>query len=245
MIELLNVHKAFGRHKVLDGVSFQVPEGSSLVIMGPSGTGKSVLLKHIIGLLRPDQGDVIVEGRSVPSLTDRELRSLRRDMGYLFQHGALINWLSVFDNVALPLRETTRLSETEVRERVDQVLEMVQLLDHGKKLPSEISGGMQKRVGLARALVTQPRLILYDEPEAGLDPGMSISISNVIRELQAKLNMTSVVVTHSMTCARLTGDRLAVFDQGRFIAEGVPDEVFQSDHPRVRDFLGDSPALQT
>ncbi|MBC8327533.1 MAG: ATP-binding cassette domain-containing protein [Planctomycetes bacterium] len=238
MIELRDVRKAFGRQQVLDGLDLTVEAGSSYAVMGPSGSGKSVLLKHVIGLLKPDSGRVLVAGHSVPELHREELRDLRRDMGYLFQHGALINWLSVFDNIALPLRETTAMGEEEVRGRVEKVLGQVQLSGTDDKYPSEISGGMQKRVGLARALVTEPSVILYDEPEAGLDPGMSQAISELMRQIQTELEMTSLVVTHSDRCARIVADRLGIFEKGRFLVEGTPAEVLDSDHPRVREFLG-------
>jgi len=238
VIELRDVRKAFGTQQVLDGLDLMVEEGRSFAVMGPSGSGKSVLLKHVIGLLKPDSGKVLVAGHSVPELHREELRELRRDMGYLFQFGALINWLTVFDNIALPLRETTAMAEDEVRARVERVLGQVRLDGAHQKYPGEISGGMQKRVGLARALVTEPRVILYDEPEAGLDPGMSQAVGELMRELQAELGMTSLVVTHSELCARIVADRMGVFEQGQFLIEGSPEEVLDSDHPRVRDFLG-------
>ena len=238
MIALKDVHKAFGPQKVLQGVEFTVQEGESLVIMGPSGSGKSVILKHLIGLLQPDRGSVRIMNREVPTLDRDGLQQLRRDMGYLFQHSALINWLSVFDNIALPLRETTSMKETEVKERVMHVLGLVQMEEAHHKLPGEISGGMQKRVGLARALVTQPSIILYDEPEAGLDPEMSASVSRMMRRLKEEQGMTSVTVTHSVNCALTVADTLAVFEHGRFLISGPPTEVLNSDHQRVREFLG-------
>ena len=238
MIKLEGVEKAFGKQKVLTGVDFYVPEGHSLVIMGPSGSGKSVILKHIIGLLQADAGRVSVMNKDVASLDREGLAQLRRDMGYLFQHSALINWLSVFDNLALPLRETTRMSNAEIRARVLHVLELVQMTDAENKLPGEISGGMQKRVGLARALVTEPSIILYDEPEAGLDPEMSNSVSHTMRRLKEEHGMTSVTVTHSISCALTVADTLAVFEHGRFLISGPPTEVLNSDLPRVREFLG-------
>ena len=238
MIKLEGVKKAFGSQQVLDGVDFHVPEGHSLVIMGPSGSGKSVILKHIIGLLQADAGRVSVMGKDVAELDRSGLRELRRDMGYLFQHSALINWLSVFDNLALPLRETTSMSNSEIRARVMHVLELVQLTASENKLPSEISGGMQKRVGLARALVTEPNIILYDEPEAGLDPEMSSSVSHTMRRLKEEHGMTSVTVTHSVSCALTVADTLAVFENGRFLISGPPTDVLNSKHPRVREFLG-------
>ncbi len=233
-----DVHKSFGRQVVLDGLSFSVEEHRSLVIMGPSGAGKSVILRHAIGLLRPDRGRVEVLGEDLTKIDDEGLRALRREMGYLFQYSALINWLDVFDNVALPLRETTDWDEERIRERVVEVLRLVQLEDALRKYPSELSGGMQKRVGLARALVTHPRIILYDEPEAGLDPEMSASISQTMRRLKEELGMTSITVTHSLHCALTVGDELALFEHGNFVAHGPPAEVLASDHPRVRAFFG-------
>lgn len=237
-IELRDVHKSFGAQKVLDGLSFRVEQGRSLVLMGPSGSGKSVILKHVIGLLRPDSGTVEVLGRAVPTLSRTELRTLRRDMGYLFQHAALLNWMSVFDNVALPLREGRTCGEKEIRERVRKTLALVHLEDAEAKLPEQLSGGMQKRVGLARALITEPKVILYDEPEAGLDPEMSANVSAMIRRLKEELGTTAIAVTHSTSCARAIGDELAVFEKGRILISGPPAEVLASDHPRVREFLG-------
>ncbi|MHC4824429.1 MAG: ABC transporter ATP-binding protein [Planctomycetota bacterium] len=238
MIEFQGIFKAFGTQEVLRGVDFTVEEGKSLVIMGPSGSGKSVILKHLIGLLRADRGSVRIMGKDVAALDRQGLQQLRRDMGYLFQHSALINWLSVFDNIALPLRETTSMNAKEIKQRVHHVLELVHLKDADLKLPSEISGGMQKRVGLARALVTEPSIILYDEPEAGLDPEMSTSVSRMMRRLKEEHGMTSVTVTHSVNCALTVADTLAVFEHGRFLISGPPTEVLNSDHKRVREFLG-------
>ncbi len=233
-----DVHKSFGDQVVLDGLSFAVEEHRSLVIMGPSGAGKSVILRHAIGLLHPDRGRVEVLGEDLAGLDEEGLRTLRRQMGYLFQYSALINWLDAFDNVALPLRETTDWDEERIRERVVEVLRLVQLEDAQRKYPSELSGGMQKRVGLARALVTHPRIILYDEPEAGLDPEMSASISQTMRRLKEELGMTSITVTHSLHCALTVGDDLALFEHGNFVVHGPPAEVLASDHPRVRAFFG-------
>lgn len=238
LIALREVRKSFGSQTVLDGLTLEVPAGTSLVLMGPSGSGKSVILKHVIGLLKPDAGRVEVLGRSVPDLGREELRALRRDMGYLFQHSALINWLSVFDNVALPLRESRGLPEEEIASRVRKVLGLVKLDEDEHKLPEQLSGGMQKRVALARALITEPKVILYDEPEAGLDPEMSASVSALIRRLQRELGTTSIAVTHSLSCALTVGDALALFENGRVLITGKPAEVLASGHPRVKEFLG-------
>jgi phospholipid/cholesterol/gamma-HCH transport system ATP-binding protein len=237
MIRVQDVHKSFGKQKVLQGLSFEVLEGQSLVIMGPSGSGKSVILKHLIGLLSPNSGLVEVAGQEVPRLRPQGLAELRREMGYLFQHAALINWLSVFDNVALPLRETTSRSEAEIESKVLDVLERVKMVDARDKKPGEISGGMQKRVGLARALVTDPRIILYDEPEAGLDPEMSASVSAMMLELRQELGMTSVTVTHSWHCAEAVGDRVAFFEHGKLVIDAPPADVLASEIPRVREFF--------
>jgi phospholipid/cholesterol/gamma-HCH transport system ATP-binding protein len=237
MIQLDQVYKSFGSQKVLQGLSFEVAQGESLVIMGPSGSGKSVILKHIIGLLSPDQGKVQVKGQVVSELAPSELRQLRRDMGYLFQHSALINWLSVFENIALPLRETTSLNQTEISDKVEYVLSLVNLAQATDKFPGELSGGMQKRVGLARALVTDPQVILYDEPEAGLDPEMSASISRMMQRLRHELNTTSVTVTHSWACAQMVGDRVALFENGQFVIDAPPDQILDSSIPRVHEFF--------
>ncbi len=238
VIELREVRKSFGAQTVLDGLSLSVAQGQSLVLMGPSGSGKSVILQHVIGLLRPDSGEVLVMGKSVPQMNRADLQQLRRDMGFLFQHSALINWLNVFDNIALPLREALRLPESEVHDKVARVLALVLLVGHESKMPEHLSGGMRKRVGLARALVTEPKIILYDEPEAGLDPEMSANVSATIRRLKEELGTTSIAVTHSVGCALAIGDQLALFEQGRVLIQGKPAEVLASGHPRVKEFLG-------
>ena len=238
MIRLTQVHKSLGGQEVLRGVDLHVKEGESVVLMGPSGAGKSVILRHIVGLLSPDSGEVRVEGRPIHHLDAEELSALRRDMGYLFQHAALINWLSVFENVALPLRETTPLKEDEIREKVEKVLGQVRLLDARSKFPAELSGGMQKRVGLARALVTEPRIILYDEPEAGLDPEMTVDILHLLNRLKEEIKPTTLTVTHSLDCATQLGDRIAVFERGRILMDAPPDEMLTSSLPRVRALLG-------
>ena len=237
LIVLENVYKTFGSKKILQGISFQVEEGKTYVIMGGSGTGKSVTLKTIIGVLKPDSGSVRVEGQEVPALDRYGLMRLRRDMGYLFQDGALINWMTVFDNIALPLRENSKLTEAEIRDKVMDVIRLVELEHAVDLLPDSISG-MIKRAGLARALINDPKIILYDEPNAGLDPIMSDTINRLIKSVQDRFGVTSIVVTHKRACAFTVGDIIAVFDQGKILAEGTPGEMRNSEIPLVRRFLG-------
>ena len=238
VIRFVDVHKAFGEQEVLRGLNFEVRRGTTLGVMGPSGTGKSVLLRHIIGLMAQDSGQVLVEGHEVSTLPPRELAAQRKRMGYLFQEGALINWLNVGENVALPLRENTNLGDEEIRARVQAKLELVHIPDAWHKLPSEISGGMKKRVGLARALITDPEIILYDEPNAGLDPEISRSINQLMRELGEGLRVTSIVVEHRIECIRAVCDEVLFLDGGRSVVHETPEAFFSSDHPRLRRFLG-------
>jgi len=245
VIRFEDVRKSFGPKTVLDGLSFEVQRGRTLGIMGPSGTGKSVALRHIIGLIRADSGRVLVEERDVARLARKELVLLRQRMGYVFQEGALINWLSVGENLALPLRENTDLREAEIRERVRAKLELVHIPDAWERMPSEISGGMKKRVGLARALITDPELILYDEPNAGLDPEIARSINHQIRELAQKLAVTSIVVEHRIDCIRAVADEVLFLDRGKALMPATsPDEFFRSDHPRLLRFFSAAGAEQ-
>jgi len=237
MIELLDVHKELGGRKVLDGLSLAVETGKTTVIIGRSGAGKSVTLKHIVGLLKPDRGLVLVDGTNVAQAPPQELAQVRRRIGMVFQSAALINWLSVKDNVALPLRETTEMPECEIMDRVTSKLALVELADAADKMPGELSGGMRKRVGLARALVTDPSLILYDEPTSGLDPIMSARINEIIRGLRQKLGVTAIVVTHDIASAYFVGDRIAMLYDGRIIEEGTPQEIRDSSNPIVRQFI--------
>jgi phospholipid/cholesterol/gamma-HCH transport system ATP-binding protein len=241
IIRFEDVHKSFGAQRVLAGLSFHVERGKTLAIMGPSGTGKSVVLRHAIGLLKPDQGLVEVEGEDVQKLSKSELSALRKRMGYLFQEGALINWLSVGENVALPLRENTDMKDAEIRDLVQAKLELVHIPDAWEKMPSQISGGMKKRVGLARALVTDPEIILYDEPNAGLDPEISASINELMRELTSQLSVTSLVVEHRVSCIKTVADEVLFLEGGRALVQLPPEEFFASDHPRLRQFLGSDP----
>lgn len=241
VVRFQDVHKSFGAQRVLDGLSFEVERGKTLGIMGASGTGKSVVLRHAIGLLKPESGRVEVDGRVVPSLGRVELAELRRRMGFLFQEGALINWLSVGENVALPLRENTRLSDAEIRSKVQEKLERVRIPDAWNKMPSQISGGMKKRVGLARALINEPEIILYDEPNAGLDPEISASINELIRELKEELNVTSIVVEHRVGCIRYVADEVLFLEGGKALLRLPTDAFFASRHPRILKFLGEKP----
>jgi phospholipid/cholesterol/gamma-HCH transport system ATP-binding protein len=222
-----------------------VSRGKTLAIMGPSGSGKSVSLRNIIGLIQPDSGRVVVDGLVVGDLKPKQLAELRQRMGYVFQEGALINWLSVGENVALPLRENSDLSDEEIRERVQHKLELVRIPDSWEKMPSEISGGMKKRVGLARALISDPEIILYDEPNAGLDPEIARSINHTIRELSDSLDVTSVVVEHRIDCVKTVADEVLFLHEGRALVQLPPDEFFRSDLPRLQRFFGTAPESTT
>lgn len=239
VVRYANVHKSFGTRKVLNGLDLDVYEGETFAIMGPSGCGKSVTLRHVIGLLEADSGSVQVWGEEVSERSPKELRAMRARMGYVFQEAALLNWLSAGDNVALPLRETTDMPEDEIIERVQQKLALVHVPDAYDKMPGELSGGMRKRVGLARALVTDPELILYDEPTAGLDPEISASINRLIAELGADLGVTAIVVTHHIGCVKTVAHRVGLLDGGRLHYVSGPEEFLGSKEPRLVRFLGD------
>lgn len=238
MIELRDLKKRLGTRQVLDGLTLTVPKGLNYVLMGPSGTGKSVTLKHVIGILVPDSGTVRVDGMDVPAMDHAQLMALRKRMGYLFQNGALINWLTVADNVALPLREHARLPRSEVDARVAEVLRLVGMDHAAAQFPPSISGGMKLRAGLARALVTKPEYVLYDEPNAGLDPIISHQIHELIAEVRDTLHVTGLIVTHSRACAVHCGDRIGIIDKGRIAVEGTVDEMLHQDHPLAKAFLG-------
>ncbi|MSR38128.1 MAG: ATP-binding cassette domain-containing protein [Planctomycetes bacterium] len=238
MIELNDVKKQFGDRQILAGISLSVPRGMNYVLMGPSGSGKSVTLRNIIGIVRPDSGSVRVGGMEVPTMDRDQLMALRRRMGYLFQNGALINWLSVAQNVALPLQEHSKLSSSEVDDRVQDVLQMVGMQNSAEQSPTDISGGMKLRVGLARALVTQPEYVLYDEPNAGLDPIISHQIHELIAEVRDRLGVTGLIVTHSRACAVHCGDRIGILENGRIGLEGSVAELTSSGHPLAKAFLG-------
>ncbi len=237
MIEIENIHKSFNNHEVLRGISLRVEQGKNTVVMGKSGAGKSVLLKLILRLLWPDEGRIIVDGVDVFELSKRELNRLRLKFGMLFQSAALFDSLTVYDNVGIGLRFLKRMQEDEMREKILQCLEMVELEDVSDKYPSELSGGMRKRVGLARAMAMDPQYILYDEPTTGLDPITSDAIANLIRKLQRELKITSVIVTHDLRTASIVGDKIALLNDGVFCFTGTVEEMLESDNPMVQQFV--------
>jgi len=239
VIELRNVHKRFGRQVVLDGVDFVVNEGETVALLGPSGTGKSVLLKHIIGLLTPDSGEVLVDGLSVPSLGRKELAGLRRRVGYAFQTGALFDSVSVFENIRLGIVDEARYRDLDfARQRVAECLRLVNLPeDVAKLMPIQLSGGMRKRVGIARAIAGRPKYLLYDEPTSGLDPVNADVMDGLIESLQKELRATSVVVSHDVRGSFRVADRIALLHQGRIRAVGTPEEFMAAKDGVVQGFL--------
>ena len=237
MIELRGVHKSFGSQHVLRGLDLAVPRGRVTVIIGRSGSGKSVILKHMIGLIRPDQGQVLVDGDDLTRLDDRQLNRVRRRFGMLFQDAALFDSMNVLDNVAFPLREHTKLSEREIREIVAHKLQLVGLEGVEHKMPSQLSGGMRKRVGLARAIALDPEIILFDEPTTGLDPLMTDAINRLIKDTQAKLGVTAVVISHDIEGAYQVGHQISMLHQGRIIASGTPEEIRDYPDEVVQQFL--------
>jgi phospholipid/cholesterol/gamma-HCH transport system ATP-binding protein len=237
MIEVRNLEKSFGSHKILDGVNFSIDKGESVVIIGRSGGGKSVLLKHLIALLKPDEGEVLIEGENIVPMNERELLRVRRKFGMLFQGAALFDSMTVAENISFAFRRDRSLPEEEIAKRVAHVLDMVDLPGIEEKNPSELSGGMRKRVGLARAIVYQPQIVLYDEPTTGLDPMASDSIDKLILRVRDRLDVTSVVVTHDMRSARRLGQRIMMLHEKRIYATGTADEIFDSKDPIVRQFV--------
>jgi len=237
MIEIRGLSKSFGSKSVLEGVDLDVESGETVVVLGPSGTGKSVLLKHILGLLEPDAGSIKVDGVEIVGLGEDALDEVRKRFGMLFQGAALFDSMTVEENVALPLRVHTKMRSTEIAARVKERLEWVGLKDVEGLKPASLSGGMRKRVGLARAIVMDPAFILYDEPTTGLDPIMADVIDDLIRSMQRRLGGTSIVVTHDLRSAFTVGDRIAMLVRGRIIHVGTVDEVKNSRDPMVRQFI--------
>ena len=243
MIELKKVNKAFGTRRVLIDYDLHVEPGETFVIMGASGIGKSVTLKHIVGLLRPDSGSVTVNGVDVVSASRSELADIRHRIGYLFQGGALLNWMTVGENIALPLREDRfkKRSRADIENVVRDKLSLVNLSSEYYKYPSEISGGMRKRAAMARVLVTEPEIILYDEPTAGLDPRMASTITELIRDVNVTSDRTAIVVTHDLKHAYNVADRIGLMYFGRLLEVGTPEEIQASENKTVRDFIEGRP----
>lgn len=237
IIELRKIHKSFGAEHVLRALDLAIPKDSVSVIIGRSGGGKSVLIKHIIGLIRPDQGQVLIDGQDIARMNERDIAPIRRKFGMLFQESALFDSMTVEDNVAFPLIEHTRKSRREILDIVNEKLASVGLKDMGHKMPAELSGGMRKRVGLARALALDPKIVLFDEPTSGLDPVMAATINELIVRTQSEFRATCVVISHDIPAAMSTGDRLFMLFEGKIIAEGKPEEIQEWDDPVVQQFI--------
>ncbi len=236
-ISLQDLHKSFDGRQVLRGMSIDIQDGESVVIVGGSGTGKSVTLKHIIGLLRPDRGHVLINGEDITAMNEVELNRFRRHFGMAFQEGALFDSMSVFENIAFPLRRHTKMNEAEIRARVEECLEDVHLHGVDKKRPSELSGGMRRRVGFARAISLKPDILLFDEPTTGLDPVISDVVADLIMEMDEKMGTTTVTITHDMKVAFKIADRVAMLCNGKIIEEGTPEEFQASTNPVVQQFI--------
>ncbi|MGC4034104.1 MAG: ABC transporter ATP-binding protein [Tepidisphaeraceae bacterium] len=237
ILTLRNLHKRFGRLVVLRGVSLDIEAGKTLVVLGPSGTGKSVLLKHIVGLLKPDKGEVWYDGHRIDELSEKQLAEVRENFGFLFQMGALFDSLTNLENVSFPLKEHTNLPPAEIERRAKERLAMVGLPDVGHKMPGELSGGQRKRVALARAIAMDPKVILYDEPTTGLDPIRSDVINELILKLQRELGVTSIVVTHDMNSAFKVADRIVMLHNGQLHFDGTAETIRQSEDPVVQRFI--------
>jgi len=238
IIKVIEVRKSFRGNEVLKGVNLQVNAGETLTIIGESGCGKSVLMSLLVGLLPADSGQIIIQGQEVTEFTsEAQWDSIRLKIGFLFQGSALYDSMNVEENIAFPLRQHTELSEEEIRRKVAEKLKMVRLEGIQEKIPGEISGGMQKRVALARAIILDPEIIIYDEPTTGLDPIRSKTISELIRDLQQRLKVTSLVVTHDMTCVYAVADRIAMLREGEIIGEGSPPEIRESENPHIKQFI--------
>lgn len=240
MIELVQIHKRFGSQTVLNGLNLQVPTGKITAVIGPSGEGKSVMLKHMIGLLQPDQGDVRVNGQSIVGLRRSQLNAVREKFAMVFQNAALFDSMTVYENVAFPLEEKTSLSRNEIADRVAVALQEVGLKNVNHKYPDELSGGMKKRVGLARALLLEPEVVLFDEPTTGLDPVIRRAIHQLIKETQQKFGFTAVIVSHDIPDIFDVADQVAMLYRGEILQFGSPAEIQTSDNPVVRQFISGS-----
>jgi phospholipid/cholesterol/gamma-HCH transport system ATP-binding protein len=236
-ISIKGLTKSFGPQTVLEDITCDIPKGKITLMLGPSGTGKSVFLKHLVGLLRPDRGEIWIDGKNVPALNEKELYEVRRKFGVLFQDGALFGSMNIYDNVAFPLREHTKKKESEVNDIVTEKLKMVGLTGAEKKLPGEISGGMKKRAGLARALVLDPQIVLFDEPDSGLDPVRTAFLNELTMDLNRQLQATFIVVTHDIATARKVADYIGMLYRRNLVRFGPAREMFESDIPVVRQFL--------
>nr|WP_295870865.1 ATP-binding cassette domain-containing protein [uncultured Chitinophaga sp.] len=237
VISIRDLYKSFGSNHVLRGINLDVHKGENVVVLGRSGTGKSVLIKIIVGLLYPDSGSVNVLGKNISSLTEADLRELRMQVGFSFQSAALYDSMTVGENLAFPLRRNNKhISNDQVRRMVDIVLDAVGLSQAINQLPAELSGGQRKRIGIARTLILKPQIMLYDEPTAGLDPITCIEINNLINEVQRRFNTSSIIITHDLTCAKETGDSIAVMQEGQFVAQGSFDEVFRKENELIQSF---------
>jgi len=242
MIEIINLHKSFGKNHVLRGIDLTVEKGESMVVIGGSGSGKSVLLKHIIGILRPDAGKVLIDGIDLALLKERELYEVRKKFGMLFQMSALFDSMTVWENVGFALHRHKSMHDKEIKARATEKLKLVGLSGVENLMPAELSGGMKKRVGLARAIAHEPEILLYDEPTTGLDPIMAAAINELIIEMKNTLSVTSVAITHDMNSAYKIADRIAMLYEGRIIATGSPDEIKNTGNPVVRQFITGSAA---
>jgi phospholipid/cholesterol/gamma-HCH transport system ATP-binding protein len=237
VISIMDLYKSFGENHVLRGVNLEVKNKENVVVLGRSGTGKSVLIKVICGLLKPDSGSVNVLGKEVELLNEKELQKLRLQIGFSFQSSALYDSMTVRENLAFPLvRHSKHLSKKEVQEHIERVLDAVGLLQTINQMPAELSGGQRKRIGIARTLILQPKIMLYDEPTSGLDPITSIEINKLINQVKLQFNTTSIIITHDLTCAKATGDKVAMLFDGKFIKQGTFEEVFASDDERIQNF---------
>jgi phospholipid/cholesterol/gamma-HCH transport system ATP-binding protein len=240
MILVRDAYKSFNGNQVLRGLSLEIREGEMFALIGRSGLGKSVLLKHIIGLMRPDKGEIFIDDQNICSLRGKQLVALRQKFGYLFQEGALFDSMTVFENVAFPLREKTALKEREIRERVFPELEHMGLKNDAQKYPAELSGGMRKRTSLARAMIMQPSIMLFDEPTTGLDPIIGQSILNYIQLCHRRLGFTGIIVTHDVPRVFSIVQKIAMMDAGRIIINGTYDEIVSQDNPEFKQFLAGS-----